>query len=76
MLNRNRIRQSGERPRQSGARPTVPPSVGLARPRQQVRTRVRRPPEVQEQALLPVEEGPPTFALSSDEDIQVYTSIL
>ena len=51
-----------------GARPTVPPSIGVSRPRQQVRTRVRRPPAVQE---VPVEQGPPTFALSNEADIQV-----
>ncbi len=40
-----------------------------------VRTRVRtRPPHAQQAAAQqpPVEEGPPSFALSSDEDIQKF----
>ena len=55
-----------------GARPTVPPSVGVSRPRNKVRTRVRRPPQAIQEELLPIEEGPPTFALSSEEDIQRF----
>ena len=70
LLNRDQPR--GQRPEQPrGPRPTVSPSLGLARPRQQVRQRVRRPPPVPEQELVPVEEGPPKFALDNDEAIQV-----
>ena len=61
---RNQIRE--------GQRPTVPPSVGVARPRQKVRQRVRRPPQVPEQELVPIEEGPPKFALDNEEAIQVF----
>merc|ERR1711953_147825 len=56
-----------------GARPTLPPGAGVvSRPRNKVRTRVRRPPQVAQEELLPIEEGPPTFALSSEEDIQRF----
>ena len=55
-----------------GVRPTVPPSVGASRPRNKVRTRVRRPPPTPQEELLPIEEGPPSFALSSAEDIQRF----
>ena len=56
-----------------GARPTLPPGAGVfSRPRNKVRTRVRRPPQVVQEELLPIEEGPPTFALSSEEDIQRF----
>ena len=56
----------------AGVRPTVPPSVGVSRPRNKVRTRVRRPPPIPQEELLPIEEGPPSFALSSAEDIQRF----
>ena len=56
----------------SGARPTVGPTFNqVPVNRQKVRTRVRRPPVVPEAELIPLEQGPPKFALSSDEDIQV-----
>lgn len=57
------------------ARPTIPPSVNLVnKPRQQVRTRVRRPPApLASEAAVPLEEeGPPRFALDSDEAIQRF----
>ncbi len=51
-------------------RPTVPPSINQGT-RQRVRTRVRRPNPVQQEAI-PVEEGPPSFSLTSQEDIQNF----
>ena len=54
-----------------GARPTIGPVQTFQPKRQKVRTRVRRPPISNEPELVPLEEGPPKFALSSDEDIQV-----
>ena len=57
--------------RTSGARPTVPPSINPNPNRNKVRTRVRRPPSVEE-PLVPLEPGPPQFALSSAEDIQKF----
>ena len=38
--------------------------------RQKVRQRVRRPQVVPQQELVPVEEGPPKFALDNEEAIQ------
>lgn len=59
------------------ARPTISPSVNLVNKqsnRQQVRTRVRRPPPASSDPVIPVleEEGPPRFALDSDEAIQRF----
>ena len=59
-----------------GQRPTVPPTFGfganLQQQQEKVRQRVRRPPNAFNQPQeITVPEGPPTFALSSDEDIQV-----
>ena len=51
---------------------TIPGAGVVSRPRNKVRTRVRRPPQVAQEELLPIEEGPPTFALSSEEDIQRF----
>ena len=41
--------------------------------RQKVRQRVRRPQVVPQQELVPVEEGPPKFALDNEEAIQACT---
>ena len=46
----------------------------ISRPnRQKVRQRVRRPQVVPQQELVPVEEGPPKFALDDEEAIQACT---
>lgn len=59
--------------RSTGPRPTVPPSINLSnRNRNQVRTRVRRPPPAQAVPEIIEESGPPSFALSSAEDIQKF----
>ena len=48
------------------------PTLFNSRPnRQKVRQRVRRPQVVPQQELVPVEEGPPKFALDNEEAIQV-----
>merc|ERR1719464_1680551 len=58
---------------QGSQRPTVSPSIGASRPnRQKVRQRVRRPQVVPQQELVPVEEGPPKFALDNEEAIQKF----
>ena len=55
-------------------KPTLPPRIGKTKPRQRVRQRVRRPPQVPEQALVPLEQGPPKFTLDNEEAIQVLIS--
>ena len=52
-------------------KPTLPPKIGAEKPRQRVRQRVRRPPKVPEQKLVPLEQGPPKFTLDNEEAIQV-----
>ncbi len=57
----------------SGARPRVPPSAQVSRPRQQeAKQRVRRPPPQAQQEFVPLEEGPPRFSLDSEEAIQNF----
>ena len=53
---------------------TSNPHLFTSRPnRQKVRQRVRRPQVVPQQELVPVEEGPPKFALDNEEAIQACT---
>ena len=53
---------------------TSDPHDFTSRPnRQKVRQRVRRPQVVPQQELVPVEEGPPKFALDNEEAIQACT---